>query len=156
MEPREVRRASLLRILAVPFALLLVSGVARAEVFTIETPISVKGLPPDVIDGAVTCAVFTEPEGHTNNLGYGGFGSKQFTLKGGAFLGRLRVPVQLDVPSASLLRSYRCTLYFIRNVSGERKSATAERLSDPSSPDYREEFRRARGSRFSGEVRGSL
>jgi hypothetical protein len=129
---------------------------ACAEVFTIETPVSVKGLPPEVIDGAVTCAVFTEPDGSTSNLGYGGFGSAQFTLKGGAYLGRLRVPVQLDVASASLLRSYRCTLYFIRNVGGERKSATAARLSDPASPDYREEFRRARGSRFAGEVRGTL
>jgi len=151
-----VRRPSLVGALVTLCALLLASGAAQAEIFTIETPISVKGLPPDVIDGAVTCAVFTEPEGHTNNLGYGGFGSKQFTVKGGAFLGRLRVPVQLDVASASLLRSYRCTLYFIRNVGGDRKSATAERLSDPSSPDYREEFRRARGSRFAGEVRGSL
>lgn len=131
-------------------------GIAGAEVFTIETPVSVKGLPPEVIDGAVTCAVFTESEGHANNLGYGGFGSAQFTLKGGAFLGRLRVPVQLDVASASLLRSYRCTLYFIRNVGGERKSATAARLSDPKSPDYREEFRRANGSRFAGEVHGTL
>jgi hypothetical protein len=134
---------------------LVVPLAARAEVFTIETPVSVKGLPPEV-DGAVTCAVFTEADGSTSNLGYGGFGSAQFTLQGGAFLGRLRVPVQLDVASPSLLRSYRCTLYFIRNVGGERKSATAERLSDPRSPDYREEFRRARGSRFTGEVRGSL
>jgi hypothetical protein len=133
-----------------------VSLASHADVFTIETPVSVKGLPPEVIDGAVTCAVFTEPDGGTSNLGYGGFGSAQFTLKGGAFLGRLRVPVQLDVASASLLRSYRCTLYFIRDVGGERKSGTAERLSDPGSPDYREDFRRARGSRFSGEVRGSL
>ncbi len=129
---------------------------AHAEVFTVETPISVKGLPPEVIDGAVTCAVFTEVDGHTSNLGYGGFGSVQFTVKGGAFLGRLRVPVRLDVASASLLRSYRCTLYFIRNVGGERKSATAARLSDPASPDYREEFRRARGSRFAGEAKGTL
>jgi len=151
-----VRGSLLLGAVATLCALLVGAGAARAEIFTIETPVSVKGLPPDVIDGAVTCAVFTEAEGHTNNLGYGGFGSKQFTVKGGAFLGRLRVPVQLDVPSASLLRSYRCTLYFIRNVGGERKSATAARLSDPSSPDYREEFRRARGSRFIGEVRGSL
>jgi hypothetical protein len=130
--------------------------IAAAEIFTIETPVSVKGLPPEVIDGAVTCAVFTEPDGYSSNLGYGGFGSAQFTVKGGAYLGRLRVPVQLDVGSASLLRSYRCTLYFIRNVGGERKSATAARLSDPGSPDYREEFRRARGSSFSGEVWGSL
>lgn len=131
-------------------------GAARAETFTIETPISVKGLPPEVVDGAVTCAVFTELDGHTSNLGYGGFGSTQFTVKGGAFLGRLRVPVQLDVASAKLLRSYRCTLYFIRNVGGERKSATAARLSDPASPDYREEFRRARESRFAGEARGTF
>jgi len=131
-------------------------AAALAEIFTIETPVSVKGLPPEVIDGAVTCAVFTEVDGHTNNLGYGGFGSAQFTVKGGAFLGRLRVPVRLDVASASLLRSYRCTLYFIRNAGGERKSATAARLSDPDSPEYREEFRRARGGRFAGEVRGSL
>lgn len=129
---------------------------ARAEVFVVETPISVKGLPPDVIDGAVTCAVFTEVDGHTSNLGYGGFGSVQFTVKGGSYLGRLRVPVQLDVASADLLRSYRCTLYFIRNIGGERKSATAARLSDPASPDYREEFRRAVGSRFVGEAKGSL
>ncbi len=129
---------------------------ARAEEFIVETPISVKGLPPDVIDGAVTCAVFTEVDGHTSNLGYGGFGSVQFTVKGGAFLGRLRVPVQLDVASADLLRSYRCTLYFIRNIGGERKSATAARLSDPASPDYREEFRRAVGSRFAGEAMGKL
>jgi len=129
---------------------------ARAETYTIEAPVSVKGLPPEVIDGAVTCAVFTEVDGHSSNLGYGGFGSAQFTVKGGAFLGRVRVPVRLDVASASLLRSYRCTLYFIRNVGGERKSATAAGLSDPKSPDYREEFRRARGSRFAGEVHGSL
>lgn len=141
--------------------LLLCAGLgtpiaARAEVFVVATPISVKGLPPDVIDGAVTCAVFTEVDGHTSNLGYGGFGSVQFTVKGGAYLGRLRVPVQLDVASADLLRSYRCTLYFIRNIGGERKSATAARLSDPASPDYREEFRRAVGSRFAGEAKGKL
>ena len=137
-------------------AALVAPGMARAEIFTIETPVSVKGVPPEVIEGAVTCAVFTEPDGHSSNLGYGGFGSVQFSLQGGAFLGRLRVPVRLDVASASLLRSYRCTLYFIRNVGGERKSATASRISDPASPDYREEFRRARGSRFAGEVRGRL
>jgi hypothetical protein len=150
------------RVVARLAATLLVCAVlgtpmaARAEVFVVETPISVKGLPPDVIDGAVTCAVFTEVDGHTSNLGYGGFGSVQFTVKGGSFLGRLRVPVQLDVASADLLRSYRCTLYFIRNIGGERKSATAARLSDPASPDYREEFRRAVGSRFAGEAKGQL
>jgi hypothetical protein len=144
--------------IALAFACVGLAGpqAASAEVFTIETPVSVKGLPPEVVDGAVTCAVFTEAEGHTSNLGYGGFGSAEFTLKGGAFLGHLRVPVQLDVASANLLRSYRCTLYFIRNVGGERKSATAARLSDPRSPDYREEFRRANGSRFAGEVHGTL
>ena len=149
-------RAALLAAAAIWGAVLAMPGVARAEIFTIETPVSVKGLPPEVIDGAVTCAVFTEQDGYSSNLGYGGFGSAQFTLKGGAFLGRLRVPVRLDVASASLLRSYRCTLYFIRNVGGERKSATAARISDPGSPDYREEFRRARGSRFAGEVGGPL
>ena len=143
-------------VVAILGALCVVPVAARAETYTIETPVSVKGLPPEVIDGAVTCAVFTEVDGHSSNLGYGGFGSAQFTVKGGAFLGRLRVPVQLDVASASLLRSYRCTLYFIRNVGGERKSATAAGLSEPGSPDYREEFRRARGSLFAGEVRGSL
>ncbi len=151
-----MRRPAGLAAIAVLCAALVASDAARAEVFTIETPISVKGLPPEVVDGAVTCAVFTELDGHTSNLGYGGFGSTQFTVKGGAFLGRLRVPVQLDVASAKLLRSYRCTLYFIRNVGGERKSATAARLSDPASPDYREEFRRARASRFAGETKGTL
>lgn len=151
-----MRAPGMLRAVAMLCMVVGVSGAARAETFTIEAPISVKGLPPEVIDGAVTCAVFTEVDGHTNNLGYGGFGSTQFTVKGGAFLGRLRVPVQLDVPSADLLRSYRCTLYFIRNVGDERKSATADRLSNPASPDYREEFRRARGSRFVGETKGSL
>lgn len=151
-----MRFASWIGAVAILCAVFGMPAAARAEIFTIETPVSVKGLPPEVIDGAVTCAVFTEVEGHTNNLGYGGFGSAQFTVKGGAFLGRLRVPVQLDVASAKLLRSYRCTLYFIRNAGGERKSATAARLSDPGSPDYREEFRRARESRFVGEARGSL
>ncbi|MCG6877425.1 MAG: hypothetical protein LJE97_20235 [Betaproteobacteria bacterium] len=151
-----MRAAGVLGAVALLGAVCVAPATARAEIFTIETPVSVKGLPPEVIDGAVTCAVFTEPDGNSSNLGYGGFGSVQFTVKGGAFLGRLRVPVQLDVASASLLRSYRCTLYFIRNVGGERKSATAARLSDPRSPDYREEFRRARGSRFAGEVGGSL
>jgi hypothetical protein len=150
-----VRGPGILRAVATLCMIVAMTGTARAETFTIETPISVKGLPPEVIDGAVTCAVFTEVDGHTSNLGYGGFGSTQFTVKGGAYLGRLRVPVELDVASADLLRSYRCTLYFIRNVGGERKSATADRLSHPASPDYREEFRRARGSRFAGEVRGT-
>jgi hypothetical protein len=156
VEPREVSVVARLAATLLVCAILGTPMAARAEVFVVETPISVKGLPPDVIDGAVTCAVFTEVDGHTSNLGYGGFGSVQFTVKGGAFLGRLRVPVQLDVASADLLRSYRCTLYFIRNIGGERKSATAARLSDPASPDYREEFRRAVGSHFAGEAKGSL
>ncbi|MGB8436455.1 MAG: hypothetical protein WCE38_19580 [Burkholderiales bacterium] len=156
MEPRKVSGVARLAAILLVCAVLATPLAARAEVFIVETPISVKGLPPDVIDGAVTCAVFTEVDGHTSNLGYGGFGSVQFTVKGGAYLGRLRVPVQLDVASADLLRSYRCTLYFIRNIGGERKSATAARLSDPASPDYREDFRRAVGSRFAGEAKGTL
>ena len=151
-----MKDAVLLGVLALLCAGIGTPSAARADVFAIDTPVSVKGLPPEVIEGAVTCAVFTEPDGHTSNLGYGGFGSARFTLEGGAFLGRVHVPVELDVASASLLRSYRCTLYFIRNVGGERRSATAAGLSDPRSPDYREEFRRARGSRFAGEVKGSL
>ena len=129
---------------------------ATAQVLAIDVPVGVKGLPAEASEGAVTCAVFTEPDGHTSNLGYGGFGSAQFPIRGGAYQGIVSVPVQLDVASAGLLRSYRCTLYFIRHVGEQRKSGTAARLSDPDQPEYRDEFRRAPGSRFVGEAKGTL
>jgi len=152
------RRAAVLALraaLAVSAALAAAAPVA-AETLPIEVPVAVKGLPPDVSEGAITCAVFTETDGHTSNLGYGGFGSERFALRGGAFQGRISVPVVLDVASASLLRSYRCTLYFIRHVGGQRKSGAAARISDPADAEYRDEFRRAPGSAFAGEVKGTL
>jgi len=141
-------------------ALALVAALAAvpavAETLPIEVPVAVRGLPPDVSEGAVTCAVFTETDGHTSNLGYGGFGSERFTVKDGGFAGRLAVPVVLDVASASLLRSYRCTLYFVRRANGQRRTGAAAQLSDPAEPEYRAEFRRAPGSRFAGVVRGTF
>jgi hypothetical protein len=129
---------------------------AAAETLPIEVPVAVKGLPPDVSEGAITCAVFTETDGHTSNLGYGGFGSERFAIRGGAYQGRISVPVALDVASVAMLRSYRCTLYFIRHVNGQRKSGAAIRLSEPGEAEYRDEFRRAPGTSFVGEVRGTL
>jgi hypothetical protein len=133
-----------------------VAAPAAAEILPIEVPVAVKGLPAEVSEGAVTCAVFTEADGHTSNLGYGGFGSERFEIRGGVYEGRIRVPVALDVPSASMLRSYRCTLYFIRHVSGQRKSGAATRLSEPGEAEFRDEFRRAPGTKFVGEVKGAF
>lgn len=147
------RRAAALALLC---AALGAAAGAAAETLPIEVPVAVRGVPPEVTEGAVTCAVFTEVDGHTSNLGYGGFGSERFAIRGGVFAGRLTVPVVLDVASASLLRSYRCTLYFIRRVNGERRSGAAARLSDPSEPEYRDEFRRAPGSVFVGEAKGTF
>lgn len=147
-----VRRAA-----AIAFcAALGATAPAAGETLPIQVPVAVKGLPPDVSEGAVTCAVFTETDGHTSNLGYGGFGSERFEVQGGAYQGPVSVPVALDVASASMLRSYRCTLYFIRRVSGQRKSGAAVRLSEPGEAEYREEFRRAPGSPFVGEAKGTF
>ncbi|MCC6611227.1 MAG: hypothetical protein IT515_16340 [Burkholderiales bacterium] len=129
---------------------------AAAETLPIEVPVAVKGLPPEVSEGAVTCAVFTEIDGQTSNLGYGGFGSERFPIRGGAYQGRISVPVALDVASVSMLRSYRCTLYFIRHVNGQRKSGAAIRLTEPGEAEYRDEFRRAPGSPFVGEAKGTV
>lgn len=137
-------------------ALATAAAPAVAETLPIEVPVAVRGLPPNVSEGAVTCAVFTEIDGHTSNLGYGGFGSERFTVRDGVFAGRIRVPVVLDVGSASLLRSYRCTLYFVRRANGDRRTGAAAQLSDPAGPDYRAEFRRAPGSRFAGVVKGAF
>jgi hypothetical protein len=139
---------------AVLAALMLAAAPAAAQEHPLDVPVRVADLHPSVSVGSVTCALFADPDGPTNNLGYLGSGSKWFQLKDGAYAGTLTVPIRI-APQA-VPRSYKCALFVIYKEEGKTLTAAASRISDANRTEYRAPFRRAPGSPFSGEVSGTL
>ena len=119
-----------------------------------DVPVRVADLHPSVSVGSVTCALFADPDGPRNNLGYLGGGSKWFEVKGGGYAGTLTVPIKI-APQA-VPRSYKCALFIIFKEGGRTLTAAASRISDPNVIEYRAPFRRAPGSPFLGEVSGAF
>jgi hypothetical protein len=101
---------------------------------------------------SVTCALFADPGGPQNSLGYLGNGSKWFQVKDGGYAGTLTVPVKI-APQA-VPRAYKCALFVIYEEGERTLTAAASRVSDPNMMEYRAPFRRAPGSAFLGEVSG--
>lgn len=140
-------------------AAVLALGLAAApalgqEPTTLEVPVRVANLHPSVSVGSITCALFADPDGPRNNLGYLGSGSKWFALKDGGYAGTLGVPVKI-APQA-VPRAYKCALFVIYKEGGRTLTAAASRISDPERTEYRAPFRRAPESPFLGEVSGTL
>jgi hypothetical protein len=133
-------------------ALALLAAPAAAQELTIDVPVRVADLHPSVTVGSVTCALFADPGGPQNSLGYLGSGSKWFQVKGGGFAGTLAVPVRI-APQA-VPRAYKCALFVIYKEGDRTLTAAASRISDPNTMEYRAPFRRAPGAPFLGEVSG--
>ncbi len=148
-----MRRAAVL-VAPVLAALALAAAPAAAQEFALDVPVRVADLPPAASVGSVTCALFADPGGPTNNLGYLGSGSKWFQLKDGGYAGTLSVPVRI-APQA-VARSYKCALFVIYKEDGRTLTAAASRISDVNRTEYKAPFRRAPGSPFLGEVSGTL
>jgi len=135
-------------------ALAVLAGPTAAQELTLDVPIRVADLHPSVTVGSVTCALFADPGGPQNSLGYLGSGSKWFQVKGGAFAGTLTVPIKI-APQA-VPRAYKCALFLIYKEGDRALTAAASRISDPNTMEYKALFRRAPGSPFLGEVSGSF
>jgi len=133
-------------------ALAAVAGSVAAQEIGIDVPVRVANLPPSVAVGSVTCALFADPDGPRNSLGYLGSGSKWFPVKDGGYAGTLAVPVKI-APQA-VPRAYKCALFVIYKEGDRTLTAAASRISDPDRTEYRAPFRRAPGSAFLGEVWG--
>jgi hypothetical protein len=118
----------------------------------LDVPVRVADLHPSVTVGSVTCALFADPDGPRNNLGYLGSGSRWFEVKGGGYAGTLSVPVK--IAAQAVPRSYKCALFVIFKEEGRTLTAAASRISDPNMMEYRAPCRRAPGSPFLGEVSG--
>ena len=136
----------------VAVALAVLAAPAAAQEPSLEVPVRVADLHPSVTVGSVTCALFADPDGPQNSLGYLGGGSKWFEVKDGRYAGTLNVPIKI-APQA-VPRSYKCALFVIFKEGGRTLTAAASRISDPNTMEYRAPFRRAPGSRFLGEVSG--
>jgi hypothetical protein len=132
----------------------LVAAPAAAQEPALEVPVRVADLHPSVTVGSVTCALFADPDGPRNSLGYLGGGSRWFEVKGGGYAGTLSVPIKI-APQA-VPRSYKCALFVIFKEEGRTLTAAASRISDPNMMEYRAPFRRAPGSPFLGEVSGAF
>ena len=132
----------------------LVAAPAAAQELALDVPVRVADLHPSVTVGSVTCALFADPDGPRNSLGYLGGGSRWFEVKGGGYAGTLSVPVKI-APQA-VPRSYKCALFVIYKEEGRTLTAAASRISDPNTMEYRAPFRRAPGSPFLGEVSGAF
>jgi hypothetical protein len=141
------------RALAV-LALAALAAPAAAQELALEVPVRVADLHPSVTVGSVTCALFADPNGPQNSLGYLGSGSKWFGVKGGGYAGTLSVPIKI-APQA-VPRAYKCALFVIYREGDRTLTAAASRISDPNMAEYRAPFRRAPGSPFLGEVSGAF
>ena len=135
-------------------ALALAAAPAAAQELALDVPVRVADLPSAVTVGSVTCALFADPGGPQNSLGYLGSGSKWFQLKDGGYAGTLTVPVK--IAAQAVPRSYKCALFVIFKEEGRTLTAAASRISDPNMMEYRAPFRRAPGSPFLGEVSGAF
>ena len=133
-------------------ALAAAAGSAGAQAPSVDVPVRVANLHPSVSVGSVTCALFADPDGPRNSLGYLGSGSKWFQVKDGGFAGTLAVPVKI-APQA-VPRSYKCALFVIYKEGDRTLTAAVSRISDPDRIEYRAPFRRAPGAPFVGEVSG--
>jgi hypothetical protein len=133
-------------------ALAAAAGSAGAQAPSVDVPVRVANLHPSVSVGSVTCALFADPDGPRNSLGYLGSGSKWFQVKDGGFVGTLAVPVKI-APQA-VPRSYKCALFVIYKEGDRTLTAAVSRVSDPDRIEYRAQFRRAPGAPFVGEVSG--
>jgi hypothetical protein len=131
--------------------LAMIAAPAAAQEL-LDVPVRVADLHPSVTVGSVTCALFADPDGPRNNLGYLGSGSRWFEVKGGGYAGTLSVPVK--IAAQAVPRSYKCALFVIFKEEGRTLTAAASRISDPNMMEYRAPFRRAPGSPFLGEVSG--
>jgi hypothetical protein len=138
----------------VVLALAVIPAPAAAQEPSLDVPVRVADLHPSVTVGSITCALFADPDGPRNSLGYLGSGSKWFPVKDGGYAGTLTVPVRI-APQA-VPRSYKCALFILFKDSGRTLTAAASRISDPNMMDYRAPFRRAPGSPFLGEVSGAF
>jgi hypothetical protein len=136
----------------VALALGILAAPVAAQESSLDVPVRVADLHPSVSVGSVTCALFADPDGPRNKLGYLGSGSKWFQVKGGGYAGTLSVPVKI-VPQA-VPRSYKCALFVIFEEGDRTLTAAASRISDSNMMEYRAPFRRAPGSPFLGEVSG--
>ena len=133
-------------------ALAVLAAPVAAQEPSVDVAVRVANLHPSVSVGSVTCALFADPDGPQNSVGYLGSGSKWFQLKDGGYAGTLSVPVRIS-PQA-VPRSYKCALFLIFKEGDRTLTAAASRISDPSRTEYRAPFRRAPGSPFLGEVSG--
>jgi hypothetical protein len=106
----------------------------------LDVPVRVADLHPSVTVGSVTCALFADPDGPRNNLGYLGSGSRWFEVKGGGYAGTLSVPVK--IAAQAVPRSYKCALFVIFKEEGRTLTAAASRISDPNMMEYRGPVRR--------------
>ena len=138
----------------VVLALAVLAAPAAAQELSLDVPVRVADLHPSVTVGSITCALFADPDGPRNNLGYLGNGSKWFQVKGGGYAGTLSVP--LKIAPQAVPRSYKCALFIIFKDGDRTLTAAASRISDPNMMEYRPPFRRAPGSPFLGEVSGAF
>lgn len=138
----------------VVLALAVLAAPAAAQEPSLDVPVRVADLHPSVTVGSITCALFADPDGPRNSLGYLGGGSKWFPVKDGGYAGTLTVPVKI-APQA-VPRSYKCALFILFKDGGRTLTAAASRISDPGMTEYRAPFRRAPGSPFLGEVSGAF
>jgi hypothetical protein len=143
-----VTRRALLCALALPAA-------ALAQDAFLDVPVRVAAVPAAASVGSVTCAVFADPTGPASSLGYLGSGSRWFALSGGAFAGKITVPVKFDAGNGPA-RAYRCTLYFIFKEEGRTLTLAARRLADPAAVEHRAAFKAAPGARPVYEVTGTF
>ena len=141
-----------MRRLAAALALVALAAPAAAQELAIDVPVRVADLHPTVSVGSVTCALFADPGGPQNSLGYLGSGSKWFQVKDGGYAGTLTVPVKI-APQA-VPRAYKCALFVIYKEGDRTLTGAASRISDPNTTDYKAPFRRAPGAPFLGEVSG--
>ena len=132
----------------------LVAAPAAAQELALEVPVRVADLHPSVTVGSVTCALFADPDGPRNSLGYLGSGSRWFQVKDGGYAGTLTVPIKI-APQA-VRRAYKCALFVIYKEGDRTLTGAASRISDPNTTDYKAPFRRAPGSPFRGEVSGPM
>ena len=140
------------RWIAVLALAVLAAPAAAQQEPSVDVAVRVANLHPSVSVGSVTCALFADPDGPQNSVGYLGSGSKWFKLKDGGYAGTLAVPVKIS-PQA-VPRSYKCALFVIYKDGDRTLTAAASRISDPNRTEYRAPFRRAPGSPFLGEVSG--
>jgi len=141
------------RWIAVLAATALVSPVTAQELPSVSVAVRVANLHPSVSVGSVTCALFADPDGPQNSVGYLGSGSKWFQVKDGGYAGTVAVPIKISPQSVP--RSYKCALFIIYKEGDRTLTAAASRISDPDRQEYRAQFRRAPGSPFLGEVSGA-